>query len=701
MMNDIDDIFSRFTILLQSTGEQTDDGIDDQFEEIDIRLKKLTKELTDHILGTNIFHLTQLLVQLNNRSDDQSFGLVFDQYTEILQQSDTNCCLRVLKKIINMTRRLKLANKLKINRFIWKRRVFRNMICLMPQYDNGYSYMKESIFSAITSDSCQITDGPIDPITKTCQVDPTVDLNDVIDTMDSLIMDKLNRPYLLDHLENIFDTNIKYTYDDPSFSLIPASTLDFCVMCLNILIRIMKNSDEPNNLSNDRVIRIFWKAVNVVYISCTVIQESLKENIALIEEKMSHYNTYNPLMSIINVHEHMTIEKEYIKGNQMLRRLMSYQQTIDEHYINQIIEKTINTDLSSDQQIVSDQLMRSDKNNIIDRLLTMYSYFSSEKLDSLNVQNVIYQIMVGSTPVHVKYNAVRLLMTNEMIDRYMLIPNSGHVIRNYILNDIDRLNDIPSKHLHLVDMMFELSQIISEDVDVIEFYMLCLPDFLEQYIALTRLCQTGQDTVNNSMIISDISKMITITIILIRNVNLLGKKIGCYLNDLFAYIEAICCIRKYIPNDNNNENLISLFDTVEKYKTLISLLIVTIMPELNRSEPIVCQSAKIFLEELLCPNSEKIKMLKTIDCQSDTVPQELMDCLTFDLVTDPYFIEITPNNLQLIDRKTLLKIGRSKKCPFTRETVAIKSLLSLNDRPDVVEKRKEVDTKREAFYRTL
>lgn len=703
--------------------------------------------LTEQILANSAKYSCKLLIHLNTKHNDDLFQNAFDIYLCTLNKIDNDKVVDVLNKIINLARKLQLINKMNITSFIWRRKIFRNHITKFnDKYNNklnGFEFMAKSLFSSVTNDFLMITDLPQDTgfhtsfNTDISAVYDNITLYDIANCFDPLINnsdDNSNelKLFLIKYLNNIFNANIGYTYDEINDITPKLAKLDYCVLCFNILIKIMKNHDKVyksdivnedadgandvndgytnnNNEYNNIINGIFWGAIDVVLLSIVHIKEQIYEETNQISD--------------MNKRNDAELKNHYNKGIAMFKKITSFISSIDESYINNKIYSTIQYLIDKEKQNNgrNDLYIRTDLvldriDRVLMRLVTYYSYCGRSILHIYKVPNIILNLIANKNiQIYVKRDCFRLIMSHDLKNAYFNLPNSKKITTNFIINDILKLKGT-IKIFFMVDFINELSNYpIMADSNILEIFMYNIPEFCQHYIDLLKLFNS--DDISKIDIIKDIEKIISMTALLIRNLPLLEKNSLSYINDILIFVETICDTKKFIQSseynyydDNtkkNYENALLIFDSlknifIDKIKPFVSALLHLLK---SNNKIILDRDSERILNDILNINilqnqdSNQGYKIKIIDDLN--LPQELCDVIKCDLVINPYFIKMNNGDLQLIDRKTFLNIARNKIHPFTREIIDIKLLEEFNNSKDILKLRIEILEKIEKLYDSL
>jgi hypothetical protein len=103
---------------------------------------------------------------------------------------------------------------------------------------------------------------------------------------------------------------------------------------------------------------------------------------------------------------------------------------------------------------------------------------------------------------------------------------------------------------------------------------------------------------------------------------------------------------------------------------------------------------KIYDDMDMASGEYEVKICDRVD------PDDLIDAIGCDLVTDPYYIK-SSDQLHLVDRKTILRLCEAKKNPFTREPLDRESVEQFNAMPCVIEARAQIQAKLDQLYDQL
>lgn len=694
-----------------------------------ISFDTIFNSLTDSIISRSPNNIGELLLLLNQGINNKEIKNFFDQYASYIA-SDTNRerSISVLKSLLGIIRKLS-TKRYDITSFIWSLQGFRDLIQFYPKSTNGYTAMSDSIFCTVTDKDSLIAN---------------IDI--AMNAFNPLINDKQVHNALIKHINFILMDNKGYTYEDPRMmNKSVLSTTDFCVLMLNILIKIMK-STEHDFISNDmssvlspldlitqrnnfdqRFSDVFWTAVDTVYITTYVMCDSIDRSIRDAQDHIRSFENEEGLLQRSNPNQLLAMKNHLLKGNEMITRLSQYISTIDIEYIDTSIPKLV------------DHIINTKNFNTLTRLI---SCFGNRTLKSIRIDRLILAEMVlkilksHEVPPHNKFFAMRLVMSHNMKQHLFSLRDSTLIVTQYIMNDVQRLKEIDK--LHLIDMLVELSDTtIMSSKNVLELYMYLVSDFNEQYTAILKdFLNLSEETKPDAM--RDLTCMIESSALLLRNMPLLGRHSLSYLNDILSFVETICnskqilesCTEQTVHRDLISQNNIAsfqaaltIFDTmktrfIEKIKPFVIALIKVLQSEYiviidTESERIMKNILGIDFEKEFNEESNK-KTDQTLDSESLTspsqqivthtpsheikivsvsnVPEDLMDVIKCDLAINPYYIKTGDEHnetLHIIDRKTVYNLYRTKIHPFTRQPIDKKIIDDFNETPCIKQLRSD------------
>lgn len=603
----------------------------------------------------------------------------FNEYSMYLSLNTNTKVLIVLLEII---RKLSNQSKLSLTKFIWSYQGFRNLIKYYPLSSDGYNVISTSILCSVTMKDKLMSN-----------------LDIILEKYIDLINDLSISDDLIKYINHIFVLNNAYSFDDPRMMNPNAlSSSDFLVLSMNLLIEHMKVMEKNNISFTKNTHEAFWRMVNIVYVTLYVMYYSVLDSFKTYSQQLSECDAKNDQNNIKNL-------KSIIrKGKKMLKNLTTFMSTIDTKYVdNKICELIDNLIIMKDYKIMT-------------RLIDCFGNRPSKNIlvDKSKLARMILKILSSeSVPAINKFSSMRFIMSHNLKEQIFLLEESSDIITKYILNDVQKLQDLDK--FHLIDMMVELSDTcIMFSQDIMELYMFMIPDFSEHYSNILKQFLYLSNKVKPDAI-NDLGNMITFSEILIKNMLTLGRVSLSYLNDIFTLIETICDTKNILAtsvNDNVNfndlnyetkedfENGLKIFDELEsKYVTIIKPNILSLFKTLAKdykviinknSDNILKKYLKLDLELELNDeyNNNQIKVMSFEEFPSDTI-----DVIKCDIAINPYYIKTGENTFNLMDRKTIYNLFRTKIHPFTRELIDKNSIETFNETEEVQLLRTEIISK--------
>jgi hypothetical protein len=631
----------------------------------------------------NIFELLLLFNQnINNDKIDRKFDIFFEEYSSYLKlQTNTSKSANVLKSLLQIIKKSP-HKKIEFTQFIWSFSGFRNLIKLYPMtpHISGNKLISESIFCTIIENNVMIED-----------------LDKIIQSFDSLIEDKHIHNAVIKHINNILDINTAYKYDnvDPMYSQ-NMTTFDICILMLNLVIKIMHRNE--SDVSEDKIKAfqsrfsdIFWKAIDIVYITShhihIKIMESLNDKLLILRQIKENKPDSDEELQALN--------SDILKGNKMLSRITKYINTIDKTYIDRKICHMI------------DNLIESKNFNTLSRLIIYFSYRTSVSFGS-NIDiistTLLSTLSCKTIPNHIKYDIMRLIMSHfkkNILD----YADSIDILTKYIVTDIYKLNDLTE--IHLIDIINEFSNTpLIRSFDIIELYMNMCSSINDKYILiLDKYLSLPDDKKINTM--NDLSQIIQSTIIVCEILcytenHLIKKYIISYLSEILSLIQTICltkqhfnsCIESHHPEILNNENIsdyqnaLEIFDKIKnEYVKKVMPLIVIISNNLHVGIDNITYN---LLKNILGDNINELN-IKVID--EAKITDEITDKITHNIAYNPYYISTNSTheeNLYIVDRKTIYNMYKTNINPFTREYIDIHIIDEFNETPRIKSMRNQI-----------
>jgi hypothetical protein len=228
------------------------------------------------------------------------------------------------------------------------------------------------------------------------------------------------------------------------------------------------------------------------------------------------------------------------------------------------------------------------------------------------------------------------------------------------------------------------------NMEVVEKLLYALPGICGQYKESLK-CLSFQQTENQKIVVS-LTRMIKASTLMIRSLDSMGSNGLSYVDQLLEYVETIIETKKHLILDPDTRieqsDLLKILDMLEKkYIETIRPMIDLMFQKLIGFDRNIMISKNT---ERICVEVIKIELpenLKVID--DDTLSQEYKDVITCDMVINPYYITTGTGELFLIDRKTMLSLSETKINPFTRETMDRQMIEEFNDKPEIIEHRRQ------------
>jgi hypothetical protein len=226
---------------------------------------------------------------------------------------------------------------------------------------------------------------------------------------------------------------------------------------------------------------------------------------------------------------------------------------------------------------------------------------------------------------------------------YFKLDKNKTVFKDYFFNHIHKIKDVGNNHL--VDILIHMEDIIMDDNDLLEHYVIKFCELLEHHNYIKHHYDTNIEFIKN-----DIDNLILTLKFIIMNIHKLENIGLSYVNDIIGWSNSIF----------NNTDLIKEY-IIDKYEYII-----------------VTEETKI----LLNINDTKIKV---INDEEDLIT----DVISYQIVVNPYFIKSGNNNYHLIDRKTYMMLTHSKINPFTREYIDKTLMDEFNESCEIIKMRDE------------
>jgi hypothetical protein len=582
--------------------------------------------------------------------------------------------INILFIVLNMIKKLSRQSNLKLTKFIWGHQGFRDLIKYCPILMNGQTAMTTSIFCNLTIADEFMTD-----------------IDSILECYEPMIADPTIHIDLIRYINRIFVLNNDYSFDDPRMmNRNNLSTMDFLVMCLGIFVKVMKSTNNVTNGHSEYVYECFWKMVNNAYFPLHTMYNSVTESLQYYQEQFKLNSSDRTVR--------MTVQR----GTTMVKNLSICTGIVDSEYIDNKICDLI------------DNLISTRDYNVLARTISSFGHRTLKNIhvSKSKLSKMVLSILDNNVPLHIKFDTMRFVMSHGLKKEIFLLDNSTDIFIRYILSDVIKLKELDK--IHLIDMMIELSDVqsIMLNPDIIELYMFLLPDFSEQYTNILNMFLDLQTDEQKNNALNDINNIAKSCPILISKMSILGRLGLSYISDMLNFIETILNTKNIIrdlssqprhqdlvnsENKDNFENVVKIFDEVkERHIESIQPVLLDLLHEMIDHHRVVLDgNAQRILEPFLSEqflgiNNNKILFLSDIasNCESD-----ILDGIKCDLAINPYFINIgeTKQGIhQLIDRKTLYNMYRTKVNPYTGEPINKKTIDEFNESIEIQKARQDV-----------
>lgn len=658
----------------------------------EIRYAEFTS-LMEELLNKNVLVISDLFIILNNTSENNKVSEFMDMFMDtVVNMHNVQNGVDVLKLLLKGTKKLNGSSKVVVTRNLYGSKNIRNLIKHYPVYDNGYASMSESIFCSVKTD---------------CKLMVNIDICGSAFT--SLVEDPDIRMDLLRHIEAVLTGNRDYTYDDPSrMATTQMSTIDYCIMCLNILVEVIKRYEDVRYIDEDIrtiIYDTFIHGVHVVYLTTYRINHNIKASIMECENLLQNLKKQNPL-PLENIRE---LQEKIDKGLSMLSTLSMHCTTIDYEFIDKMILDTIDYAIAK---------------NMFDYIKQFIESFSTipvnvMKMTKNSLAAIILKILNSKTSVHIKFDSMRFIMSRNLQNELFSLDNAIKIVSEYIRHDAREIKNIGN--MHMIDLMIELSNTpVAKDLDTIETYLYHIPDFIELFKMLITRYHAFSDA-SKPYVIEDIGRIIDASVLLIKDVPVLENLSLSYIDDLLLMIDTIVNIKKSVQTVYPDlESQLQAFDKIsDMYLNRTKPYLLNMLKNISdnhqlsvnkRSFDILTDRLKINYIE--CVNhddhyyhndhnerdnvEQNTFSLYVID--DDSVPTDLCDVVNYVVAKNPYYISTNQNSdkqihLQLIDRKTYYDICQRELNPFTRDHITKDAFDKFNNTEEIMIKRLEVSNR--------
>lgn len=639
--------------------------------------------IIQYILTPNDKYIS-LMTSLNKNHNDHLLIQMMDGLFSYLLNNITKCqndniggisSINVIEILFDLISKMNITNRKKLTKFMWSFVGMRSMLKYFPLCETGNQYVNKSIFRTIKDPNNFV-----------------INIDELICCYSDLLYDNTNSLHLINYIVDIADKNIGYIYDDPSPYKGTSSTFDICLVILGIIYKITirtLNIDDDNVfekyiIKNEIIMRSFWKITDIVYLSIIYMTNAIRDDIALCNIQLNSIDD-------INIKDNIKLKIK--QGHKMLKLLNDMLNHMDLKWIDSII-------ICNFDYVINNKIYE-----IMSRVINYFSYKKNLKTCKFFPKLILNILDNDTIPVHIKCDCMRIIIShnlkNEIINYTYntddkiddKIDNKNiKIIKKYILNDVDKLYKISK--LHFVDiMLYYHDTTVMDDEYIIELYLNMLPEFVEQYILLSKSF-IDTDNENKIFIINDITNMIDMSEHLINNIHKI-KYATSYIENIILYLHTIMNTKKYF--DDKDLHLLNNFKN--KFNTRICPLFVNAIEKIYNN----CDKYKIIIDEIsynILKNDFNLDtnfFEKYIKANNDLVlsseiNNKITDNITCDIIRNPYFIPKSHNytninnDIILVDRKTAFNIGRKKENPYTREFIDLDFIEEFNTRIDIIDK---------------
>ena len=592
-------------------------------------------QLTARVMSgaTDTNHLIDLIA--SNHSDQQ-FAHTFDGYASYLA---TQKNWQVLETIIRQLGRLPRAPRYQVTRFLWDRHGIRELVEYYPVQRSGAD-IGATIFGMVTDDDMLDYQG----------VDSAIEcFSAFAENYNEL---RITRA-LLAHISQIYEINTGYTYSD--VRLAPSlSRFDYMIVCFGVMVKVIRFT---HNTSYEQCARVFWQGIGVVYSTLFHIRETARSDLT------------NPANNYALAHT-----------KHMLVTLGQYITILGCTYVDTLICQTIK------------YAIRTKRYGDLLRCVAQFSMRASIEFDPCIVCDIIARLIGSRVPMHIKYDSIRLLVSHGMVARYTAIHENHPITKQYIL-EYSRQPNMPVFHLlDLVDAMHGCEQIF--DAEVIEQYMLGFTPIVDRYNQLIQLYVPDR---SNRAVRDDLDLVYGSAIKLFDASTRLARYLKCHITPIIEYAGHLIEMGNIILPVCSKYSR-QLAESVARLVGMAGKIMVT-RATYTVLQGIVDMASGEYTVRIYDDNVDMARgyEVKLCDERERVDPDDLLDAISCDLVTDPYYIK-SSDQLHLVDRKTILRLCETKKNPFTREPLDRESVEQFNTSPCMIEARVQIQAKLDRLY---
>ena len=398
--------------------------------------------------------------------------------------------------------------------------------------------------------------------------------------------------------EKLINNNIAYTFDNPYSYYIKPNNIEHCIIIFNLIIMY-------NKLNNNK--GLFIKSINTFYLFFC----------------LCYYNTEKEV-------------EKYVKINSDYDTLLEMNKTLD--YIKELLSSI---DVIYVDKFISSNLLTLNY-DMIDKIVKLIGYEKIKISPELLCINA-YELLKKDSPTHIKFEMMKLVLYFDISYEYFKLDKNKQVFKDYFFNHIQKIKDVGNNHL--VDILIHMEDIIMDDNELLENYVIKFCELLEHHNYIKQNYDTNIEFIKN-----DIDNLIMTLKFIIMNIHKLENIGLSYINDIIGWSQSIF----------NNTDLIKEY-IIDKYEYII-----------------VTKETKILL------NNTDTK-IKVINDEEDLIT----DVIGYQIVINPYFIKSGNNNYHLIDRKTYMMLIQSKINPFTREYIDKTLMDEFNESCEIIKMRDE------------
>lgn len=627
---------------------------------------------------------------VNQKNKLKNFFSSWDKYLD--EHFNDTRIIEIYDKIVEgvknvVIEKLDLYNvDIKVGKLLFGLKSFRKILKIQQKQKNGLLYVTNGLFKIFVNLKLAVTQTAY---------------NEYLNAVEPLLEDVSFHNNLVDHINDILDANIAYTYDDLRFiTQKSCSSNTFNLFIQKILLNLVDRYNLDTIVStiktksdDDVVHNYFTKLYNTVTKSLSITHLYMLKKYFLCKTSLNDFDIFFNRFGNTDMREKNLTTKEIKKIIHLLDK-----DTNDT--IQKIFIEGHNISL-----ILNNEMFYLD-------FVTFVSYitsFTNTETFYGNININIFECLVqiigntenGKINQHIKYYACNIILKLIKSEGFGSFNNLFENLFKYISSvkffEWTKPDDAIDHHFKIVESICMLTDYykkeLTESKDIISssLYILLkdgIKIFEEIHEITEILKEKGLNVSKNTTYFTKLVNVIEMTLIIHQNMYHYG-----IIKEIYPEVEntySIFISELLTATLNSDHDFYTFLARPELAAKITKISLASICNHINfchiylkQISPIILKALDRFGIHVSEDDRKKIVSLLTFDQIEIDYDSEFLDPILNTPITDPIKI---PNYNDIFDKISIIThIHNSKENPYTREPLTIQMLEEYNKKPEIIE----------------